>query len=130
VFATLARAAGNGDWSAARECFAPDAVVHHHALTGFGEGDRDLLIQWFAEERAAAHDVRREFFRIAAWNDRGRADLFRAHGTLRAGGAYENALVRVVVGDAGGVRHLDIFPIERLDEAIARLAELTRRTEP
>ncbi|MEO6028156.1 MAG: nuclear transport factor 2 family protein [Candidatus Binatia bacterium] len=109
-----------------RANFADDLVVEDHRRTGFGriEG-ADAYVESLVVLWDLAPDHRLELgWSWPAVERHGVVATGRRVGTLADGGAFESDFLWVAVADRGRVTHAELFELEDLARAVARLAEL------
>jgi ketosteroid isomerase-like protein len=114
------------DGTRVRSLCADDLVYEDHRRTGVGRIDgaaafvESLEVLW---ELAPATAI--EFGRSWPGLDRhGAVTVIRRYGTLPDGGAFESEYLELFVAAHGRATHLELFELEQLDAALARLAEL------
>ncbi len=116
-----------------RALFADDVVVDDHRRTGFGRIDgADAYLQSLAVLWELAPDQRMEIgWFWPAVERHGVITVLRRAGTLADGGAFESECLWLSTASPGGrVTRLELFEIEDLDEAKARLEELRPVPQP
>ncbi len=124
LIAKYSRAFGSSDVDPLRTCLADDFVVDDlRSPSVFGALDRDQWLESVATLAQLAPDYQAEVPRILAWNERGAAQLIRIFGT-REGGPFENLFVRIILTDGERVQRVELFNVEDIERALARLAEL------
>ena len=112
------------DLTRVRRALADDVVVHDHRRTGMGliEGvdayTDSVVVLW-----SLAPDLQTTGVQLAL-EPHGGVSAARHFGTLAEGGAYESVLVGLFVVEGRRITRLEIFEIDDLDAAFARLAEL------
>jgi class 3 adenylate cyclase len=108
-----------------RSVLADDFVNHDHRLTGEGRVDGvDANLDNMVAMWGLAPDARIELRSVLALERHGVVAVTWYSGTLPEGGAWESYIVNVATVDRGRVTRLELFEIEQLDAALARLAEL------
>jgi len=126
TYAAWERAFQRRDWDALSECLSPSLRFDDHRPLSLGvlNGNR-----WLESLRVAV-DLAPEFAsdvpQVLAWNSRGVLLSLRLYGILRDGGSFENFLLGVFVASGGKMTHVEPFPIDAKDAALARFEELTR----
>ena len=123
--AELSHAIETGDLHRVRAAIADDVVVTDHRATRLGviEG-ADAYVTSIATVHELASKVSVETPFVVALEPHGGVAVVRASGTLRDGGTYENPLLSLATVAGGRVTRLELFEIEEVDAAIARLAAL------
>ena len=109
-----------------RALFADDVVVDDHRRTGFGriEG-ADAYLQSLAVLWDLAPDQRMEIgWFWPAIERHGVITLLRRSGTLADGGGFESEHLWLSTATGGRITRLELFEIEDLERAKARLEEL------
>jgi hypothetical protein len=109
-----------------RTIFAADIVVEDHRRTGFGriEG-ADAYLESLAPlwDLAPDHHAELGWFWPAV-ERHGVVTVLRRFGALADGGAFESEHLWLSTATGGRVTRLELFEMEDLDRALARLAEL------
>jgi class 3 adenylate cyclase/ketosteroid isomerase-like protein len=114
------------DGSRLRALFADDVVVDDHRRTGFGriEG-ADAYLQSLAVLWDLAPDQRMELgWFWPAVERHGVITLLRRSGALAGGGAFESEHLWLCTATGGRITRLELFEVEDLERAKARLEEL------
>lgn len=121
----LGTALQDRDWEAARDCYAPDAVLLDHRPLGFGALDRD---EWIAALRASddlSVSLGWDAVRILTWSEQGFVVGIRRLGTIAAGGGpFENDLHLTALVANGRFQRYELFGEADPERAVARFAEL------
>jgi ketosteroid isomerase-like protein len=109
-----------------REILADDVVVDDHRRTGFGRLDgadahlHGLAVLW---DLAPDHRIDLGWFWPAV-ERHGVITSIRRSGTLADGGAFESEYLWLSTATGGRITRLELFEVEDLDKAKARLEEL------
>jgi hypothetical protein len=111
------------DWAALRESLAPSVHVQDCRTPSLGVFHRDGYVESLRTLVNLAPDVRRETFRILAWNRHGRVALSRRCGTVPDGGPFENVVVGVFLTAGDHIQRYETFDVGDADHALARFAE-------
>jgi hypothetical protein len=121
----LLEALADLDHARMRALLADDLVYEDHRRTGVGRVDG---VAAFLESIAATWGLVRGFqidvLSIRAIERRRVVMTLRASGTLAEGGEFESLFAAASVVEDGLVTRIDMFEIDQLDAALARLAEL------
>jgi len=102
-----------------------DFVLDDHRLAGMGrlEGP-DAYVESVAALFELIPDARSEFLYFVAIESHGRVSVNRTWGLNREGGEVESFFVLLSRFRDGKVSYLEMFEVEHLDYALARLADL------
>jgi class 3 adenylate cyclase len=119
------------DWDGLLELWAEDLVVLDHRPGGFGSiTDRRDYLRLVQQFVAIAPDARTYGVSIAALRPHGSVALVSNAGTSADGSEVELWFVLVLVVDAGRITTIEHYPVDALDDAVARLDELGRAEQP
>jgi ketosteroid isomerase-like protein len=114
------------DWERVRATLADDLVVEDHRRTGFGriEGS-DAYIDSVRVLWDLAPDQRLELgWFWPAIEPHGAVTTVRRCGTLPDGGAFEREYLWLCIATGGRISRSEMFEVEDLAKALARLADL------
>ncbi len=106
--------------------FADDIVVEDHRRTGFG---RIVGADAYFETVAVLWDLAPDHHLELGWfwpavEPHGVVTTLRRFGTLTDGGAFETDCLWLCIAAGGRITRAELFELEDLDKAVARLAEL------
>jgi class 3 adenylate cyclase len=108
-----------------RAVLADDLVSHDRRRTGEGRVDgADAYLDTLAVLGNLSPDFHLQPLFVLALERHGMVSVARTFGTLPEGGPWENWLVTVATVARGRITRLELFEIEAVDAALARLGEL------
>jgi class 3 adenylate cyclase/ketosteroid isomerase-like protein len=108
-----------------RAVLADELVSHDRRRTGEGRVDgADAYLDTLAVLGNLSPDFHLQPLFVLALERHGMVSVARTFGTLPEGGSWENWLVTVATVARGRITRLELFEIEAVDAALARLAEL------
>jgi class 3 adenylate cyclase len=117
--------ANDHDRARMRGVLADDLAFHDRRLTGEGRVDgADAYLDTLAVIWGLSPDTQAAPRFVLALERHGVVSVARTFGTLPEGGAWENWLVSVATVAGGRITRLELFELEAVDAALARLAEL------
>ncbi len=113
------------DLQRVRGSLSDDFVLDDHRLAGMGrlEGP-DAYIESVAALFELIPDARTEFLYFVAIESHGRVSVNRTWGLNSEGGEVESFFVLLSRSRDGKVSYFELFEVEHLDHALARLADL------
>jgi ketosteroid isomerase-like protein len=114
------------DWERLRALFADDIVIEDHRRTGFGRMEGvDVYLESVKVLWGLVSDQRVEMgWFWPAVERHGVVIAAGRFGTLKDGGAFESEFLSLWVVAGGRITWFEMFEVEDLDKALARLAEL------
>jgi len=114
------------DWKRVRALYTDDLVVVDHRRTGFGRIDgADAYVQSLAVLWDLAPDQRMELGWFSPAVERhGAVTILRRFGTLADGGPFESEYLCLSTATGGLITRLELFEMDDLERAKARLEEL------
>jgi hypothetical protein len=108
-----------------RRLLSDDFVAEDHRRTGIGRiSGVDAYLESLAATRGLVRDVQIEILSLCAFERHGAAGTMRSFGTLSNGGDFEAVFAVASIVAGGRITRSELFEIEELDAAVARLAEL------
>jgi class 3 adenylate cyclase/tetratricopeptide (TPR) repeat protein len=124
--ARLVQAGNQHDRAAIRRLLSGDFVFHDHRRTGQGHiagADAYMEMLDVIDELAPVVQIDDAPFGLVV-EPHGTVGVARISGTLRSGGSFESYRVNVSTVAGGRLSRLEVFEIDDLAAAVARLAEL------
>ena len=118
------RALRDRDLARIRALLPEDFSFHDHRRTGPGRLASGDYIAWLGSLFESSPDALIELERVIAREAHGTVSIGHTWGTLAGGGDFESRFVQLdLMGDGGAARAWELFELEDLDLALARLAE-------
>ena len=121
----LGRALRDRDLARIRALLPEDFSFDDHRRTGPGRLASGDYVAWLGSLFESSPDALIELERVIARDAHGTVSIGHTWGTLAGGGEFESRFVQLnLTGDDGRPRAWELFELEDLDLALARLAEL------
>jgi ketosteroid isomerase-like protein len=121
----LVEGSNDHDRARMRAVLADDLVYHDHRLVGQGRVDgADAYLDTLPALWDLARDIQLEPRFVLAVERHGMVAVDRTFGTLPEGGVFEIYWATVATVSRGRVTRIELFELEAVDAALARLAEL------
>jgi ketosteroid isomerase-like protein len=121
----LINAFSDHDRARMRAVLADDVVVVDHRSTGQGRVDgADAYLDTVSVLWGLVTDLQSEGRFALVLESHGVVAALYNHGTLAEGGAFERYEIGLATVERGRITHFELFEVEALDAALARLAEL------
>jgi len=115
----------DGDRARVRATLADDMIVDDHRRTGMGRiDDVEVYVDSIVALWQLAPDARLESWSWLAIEPHGGVFVLRRTGRLPEGGAFESEYLGLNIIVRGLCTRLEMFELDAVDEALARLAEL------
>jgi ketosteroid isomerase-like protein len=124
TWSQFVRHANARDWTAARSLLTDDFALVDHRPAALGKQTGDSWIESMRVQTDLSRDMRAEFPRYHALSPAGCVVENVLRGTSHEESSIEiaNLLVTGFEGDA--IAHIEMFPLERLDSALARFHQM------